>query len=53
MRISNTEDYFEVMSKITDPDKFTLRGLCRSFNELYKNNQPGGLINVLKVNQQN
>lgn len=50
MLISNTEDYFNIMSKIQDPDKFSLRGLVGCFNELYKN-QPGGLTNMLKVSQ--
>lgn len=36
------------MGRIPDPDKFTLRGLVRSFNELFQN-QPGGLMSVLKV----
>ena len=49
--IQTAEDYFKMVSKIHDPDRFTLRSLIRCFSELFANQQ-GGFPNILNVNIQ-
>ena len=45
--IQTAEDYFKMVSKIHDPDRFTLRSLIRCFSELFASQ--GGLTNMLNI----
>lgn len=49
--IQTAEDYFKMVSKIHDPDRFTLRSLIRCFSELFASQQ-GGFTSILNNNIQ-